>query len=121
MEEREETDETRGAEAEMPEPAPTDLRRNIWLLVIIFFVVLLAWVLSLLSAGGEAREPGPEPERPGPAEEATPPVASATPQAASAAVLKFAGTAREAILASPPRLLASTGTVYRRARLFDVS
>ncbi|MGD2175714.1 MAG: DUF3179 domain-containing (seleno)protein, partial [Candidatus Brocadiaceae bacterium] len=49
------------------------------------------------------------------------PVASAAPEAASAAVLKFAGTAREAILASPPRLLASTGTVYRRARLFDVS
>ncbi len=32
-----------------PEPAPTDLRRHIWLLLVILFVVLLSWVLSLAS------------------------------------------------------------------------
>jgi len=31
------------------EPAPTDFRRNVWILALMLMVVLLAWLLSLLS------------------------------------------------------------------------
>ena len=37
------------AQPQFPEPAPTDLRRNVWLLIIILGVVVVAWAFSLLS------------------------------------------------------------------------
>lgn len=35
------------AGADLPEPAPTDLRRHIWLLAVILAVVVLSWILSV--------------------------------------------------------------------------
>lgn len=37
------------AGADLSEPAPTDLRRHIWLLAVILAVVVLSWILSVAS------------------------------------------------------------------------
>ncbi len=102
------------------EPAPTALGRNIWLLVIIIFVVLLAWVLSLL---WDLR-PEPEPAAPPARQTRQPPqptATSAAPPAQPVQALKVIGTPQRVILAAPPKSLGPRGELYRTARLFDVT
>ena len=38
-----------GDEEELPEAAPTDFRRNLWLLYVMVAVVVVAWLASLLA------------------------------------------------------------------------
>jgi len=111
------------------EAAPTDFGRNVWLLVIILGVVVLAWVVALVSrpapssappaatgqASGVARpEPGPTAVQP-----STP--APAPPTAAPVSPVRVVGTNQTLIVASPARRLNETGTAYRMPMFFDVS
>lgn len=44
-----ETSKDQAAESpeHLPEAAPTDYRRNVWILIVMIAVVLLAWIISL--------------------------------------------------------------------------
>lgn len=103
------------------EAAPTDFRRNVWLLVIILAVVAVAWVLST------ARQTG----RPGEAEGPQPAAPSRSPLVAPrsgapripAPLLPYQviGSERQYVLAAAPRTVGAHGLAYRLPRLFDVT
>lgn len=118
-----------------PEPAPTDFRRNAWMLVIIVSVVVAAWAASIL--GGRPEVPsqndasaiGPETSA-GPRQQeqqrslsrpnTTRPAQPVGPSYAPAEIMVDPGSGRSFIWAEPPRRLPS-GMPYRRPRVFDVT
>jgi len=109
------------------EVAPTDYRRNVWLLIIIIVVVLLAWALAVFwkvkSSKEIARIEQPASAPAPSARGAAPPLRPAPPKgpmAVPVAVRKVVGQDTELILASPALRL-PTGEPYRQARYFDVT
>ena len=106
------------------EPAPTDYRRNFWLLVIIVAVVVSAWVLAILwkrQPRVQLEQEAPEPPA------AQRPIAPARPararvvRAGPVPVSRVLGSDAEMIEASPAQALPGTGITYRKARFFDVT
>ena len=111
------------------EPAPTDFRRNIWLLVFVVIAVGAAWTLSKVAS---SRAPQPEPE----AEPAVnqQPIAIPTPPPDSpptyaetlqtqrlimdACIIPVCGAEERTILVPPPYLIRG---VPRTPRIFDVT
>jgi hypothetical protein len=103
------------------EPTPTDLRRNVWLLVVVLGVVALAWAASLAARAVSAPpETVQEAQSQAPAPGAAPAVPAVLPPVV-VQPMRVVGTHRTVIPASPPEQVAPGGPVYRRARLFDVT
>ena len=129
----EQTEPAIGQVSEGPTPpVPTDFRRNVWLLVIIFAAVTIAWVLSLLwkrapqqmanlpqgAAFPEAGSPLPPAQSGLPAPRR---LEAALPPPSRVSVARIIGTQSEVIQAAPPLFLPSGGLTYRLAREFDVT
>lgn len=128
-----------GAEGgEAPRPTPTDLRGNVWLLVIILAIVGIAWLLSVLG-GGAAPEPqkgaqgkpaAAQARQDGPLAQGRPTPRRAPPRqvrrevrpVAPVTIMRVMGGQREYINAAPDLKLAlNPPMTYRRHRLFDVT
>ena len=121
-------DESPGDESGAMEPAPTDFRRNIWVLVFIVIVVAAAWLVTrLLAHTGETERPAQTPAPPSPA---PPPAALARRppsykellerqrRAMRAWVASVAGDRERLLLVSP---MYSPATGAQRATVFDVT
>lgn len=108
---------------EHPQAAPTDYRRNIWLLVIIIVVVVSALVVTLLwkvrvpEEIQALRQPAALPVAAAPLSPARAP----RPRPAPVIVSRIIGSDAEVIVASPPLSLPTTGMRYRLGRFFDVT
>jgi hypothetical protein len=120
------------APGERTAPVPTDFRRNVWLLAIIFGAVIIAWVLSLLwkrapqemvnlpqgaappsaGASGPAAPSGLPPTRR---------LEAPLPPPVRVSVARIIGSKSEVIQAAPALSLPSGGLTYRLARDFDVT
>jgi len=125
----------RGADQEA---AATDFRQNSWLLVVIFGVIVLAWILSVASGQAVKTAPAPAPEGRSEREEGVlkPPAGASEarrslpgPARRAAQVptpevpmpMQVMGSDRLVIPAAPPLMLQPVGIVYRRPRAFDVT
>ncbi|NLW50203.1 MAG: DUF3179 domain-containing protein [Candidatus Brocadiaceae bacterium] len=101
------------------EPAPTDFRRNIWLLFIILAVIGIAWLVAVT---WERLDPSllPPQAAPAPSPQKTP--ENRQPRRAEPVeVSRVIGSERESILAAPAVLLRPSRVPYRLQRLFDVT
>jgi hypothetical protein len=117
--------------ADIPEAAPTDFRRNLWLLIVILGVVLLAWLLSAVvppPEQGAAPPPGRAPQggagqQPptGPAGPPPPPQQAQTGRPTLVLPYHVQGekNGRQFVEASPP--LFHNGSPIRYPRLFEVT
>jgi hypothetical protein len=107
-------------EESLPEAAPTDFGRHIWLLVLILAVVAVAGLLGILR-NGRAAQNVEEPTEPTGARQLPGPPAPGPPGAQPVAPLRVVGRDMETVLASPPRSVTPGGPLYRFGRLFDVT
>ena len=127
-------------EEELPEDdfeaAPTDYRRNAWLLIIILGVVVIAWVISILAGPADADEaaapadgdttPATAPQQRRPRPQQPPAQARQEPGQNGPSAPRYqqatikASEDGEFVDAAPERRL-PTGQPYRRPRLFNVT
>ncbi|MFW6118768.1 MAG: DUF3179 domain-containing (seleno)protein [Planctomycetota bacterium] len=107
-------------EESLPEAAPTDFGRHIWLFVLILAVVAVAGLLGILRNRRAPQNVGESPEPTGAGQLQGPP-APGPSGAQPVAPLKVVGRDMEAVLGSPPRSVTPGGPLYRFGRLFDVT
>jgi len=114
--------------APQPEAAPTDLRRNIWLLIIVLAVIIIAWAISLASPPerGQPRQAAPPQDYQNARAAPEPAVAPqqqqrSLPVAKPAPLFQVAGGGGSYMLAAPDRALQPGGPLYRKACMFDVT
>lgn len=105
-------------EPQVPEAAPTDFRGNLWVLLTILGVVLLAWAVSLLSSTARGEESAGEAEE-APAEDETGRSGAVFQNPISPLVV--VGGGQTFIPASPSRTGRTVEGRIRPARLFNVS
>ncbi len=114
---------------QVPEAAPTDFRRNIYLFVIILAVVVLAWVVSLLykpsaPAAETSNAPAPAATEQTAQQQAPSgqPAPQTGPSAEPVAPIYVVGSNRVLIAASPPQLVKRGQQTFRTAEeTFDVT
>ena len=107
------------APGEEEAPVATDFRRNLWLLLIVLGVVVLAWVLAVVwrrvpEQIGELRPPQAPPSPP-------PPPAKRSLRATPVEISRVIGPETMVVAAAPAIVLPRGNTTYRLARLFDVT
>jgi len=100
-----------------PEAAPTDLRRNVWLLIAIVIVVAVAWLLSAIM---QAR-PTSAPNQEQPTAATSPAQPRRLPFPAPVMAYRVIGADRRYVLASEPLTVSPGGLAYRSPQLFDAT
>lgn len=113
---------------QVPEAAPTDFRRNIYLLIIILAVVVVAWVVSALtnpSAPAEQAANAPAPAASGQKAQQQPAAQTASqpaPRAEPVSPIRVVGSDRVLVAAAPSQLVKRGGQTFRTAEdTFDVT